>query len=484
MSAENIVEFKDAAYDGASQTNRKFRNWLPVAWAADLEFATSQHILVARCRDSYINNPVARAIIDRIVDCTCGNGLKLQVKVALPDNNMAMEWEQKIESMFDEWAKSCDFIDLNDFGGLQVLCLRTMLLSGDVLVNTILEDTLKLHIFEADQLCNPAHMPDNKTMRGGVETNEFGKPIAYHVMWVHPGDLYPEFKWERIPILGEYSGLKRIFHLFETKRPGQHRGIPILAPILSLLKVLEKYTESELTAAYMASCVAIFVKKHTTIGIGITGNTTTQDRSQRNTIQLAPGMIVELEPDEEIVPFDPQRPNTSYDLFLKSILTQVCAGVGLPIEFALMSFNSSYSASRAAILQAWKLIEKYRELFVRKLCDPVFDLWLRTQDIPEEIKSLVRTKWIGPSRGAIDEQKEILAAKERILLGISSRKEECEELRGSDWQDVQNQLINEEAMRVKGGLAPVNTNEPVLSNNATLQDTGDATDENASKFEA
>ncbi len=65
------------------------------------------------------------------------------------------------------------------------------------------------------------------------------------------------------------------------------------------------------------------------------------------------------------------------------------------------------------------------------LCQPVYELWFDEAvargrievigyDDPLLQKAWTRAKWIGPARGAVDELKEIQAAKERIKSGIST----------------------------------------------------------------
>lgn len=43
---------------------------------------------------------------------------------------------------------------------------------------------------------------------------------------------------------------------------------------------------------------------------------------------------------------------------MKSIIRQIGSSLGVPYELLVMHFTSSYSASRAALLEAWKQFRK------------------------------------------------------------------------------------------------------------------------------
>lgn len=451
-SQELNTSLLDGAFRAASQFSRTMRNWQPSEGSADADLLPSLNTLRARCRDAYRNSPLAKAISDRVVQHAVGTGLKPQISLDREELNYAPDFaaslERKIEKKFERWAKNCDFERMQTFGRLQSLALTSMFLSGDVFVNTVAEETLLIQIIEGDQVTNPSFAPDGIRQRGGVELDDKLRPIAYWMLENHPGELYAQWKWNRIPIFGANTGERRIFQMMMKTRPGEHRGVPSLAVVLESLRLLEKYTDAELMAAVMSACFSVFIKSNA--GMATQTNSNTNEKEVYPA--LKPGLMMNLKDGEEVVFANPTRPNSSYQPFVVSLLQQIGAGLSLPMEFLLQAYNSSYSASRASMLQAWKTILVYRDLVVNQLCNPIFNLWLKWSEIPEEIHEHISVKWVGPARGTIDEYKEVLAAKERIALGLSSRAEECEELRGVDWLDVNRQLATEERQRLMDGL--------------------------------
>jgi capsid protein len=127
-------------------------------------------------------------------------------------------------------------------------------------------------------------------------------------------------------------------------------------------------------------------------------------------------------------------------------------------------FTSSYSASRAAMLEAWKFFRARREWLAWNLCQPVYEAVITEAvasgrlDAPGFFEDpLVRmaycnANWTGPPAGQIDPQAEIDAAKTRVDLGVSTLQEVTAEMTGGDWETKHAQRVKEQAMRVKGGL--------------------------------
>lgn len=444
--------WRDSAYAGASITSNKLKTFIPSQNSDDVNLAIERDLLVARCNDMYRNSPLGGAIVDRLTNAAIGGGLKLQVKIdrqKVSGIDDFSEFERKIETDFETWTEQCDFFGMSSFYELQELAMLSMLNSGDFLWNTIVNNNgdLLVQLIDSMQVSNPFYAPNSDRMRMGVEVDVFGRSLAYYVQEKHPGDFLPNMKWARVPIFGEESGIKRSSLVFRRTGIGQHRGIPLLHRVLENLRALEKYTDAELTAAVVSSYFTTFVKS-VTEGYKFP-NANTQSSNTKD-IEMKPGMIVHLDPNEDISFANPNRPNTSYQPYILSNFQQIAAGTNLAYEFVLMSFNSSYSAARSAILQSWKTIEIVRKIMIRQFCNPIFDVWAATR-YDENILRRIRKKWVGVPKGSIDETKEVDAATMRIDAGLSTLQIECEEL-GYDWLDILEQRKIEVAKLKEYGL--------------------------------
>ena len=66
----------------------------------------------------------------------------------------------------------------------------------------------------------------------------------------------------------------------------------------------------------------------------------------------------------------PSRPNTAFDAFVISLVRQIGSALGVPAEVLLLNFDSSYSASCGALLEAWKLFNYWRTWWITNFCQP------------------------------------------------------------------------------------------------------------------
>ena len=57
-------------------------------------------------------------------------------------------------------------------------------------------------------------------MRGGIEIDRYGAPVAYHIRKNHPGDYWiggATDTWERIPAYTDF-GRRRMLHVHDVER--------------------------------------------------------------------------------------------------------------------------------------------------------------------------------------------------------------------------------------------------------------------------
>ena len=90
---------------------------------------------------------------------------------------------------------------------------------------------------------NPYFQRNTVTFTGGVEMDDYGAPIAYHVMRRHPGsiDRAQMLIWDKYPAFGTKTKRRNVIHLFDKTRPGQTRGVPYLTPVIETIKQLDRY---------------------------------------------------------------------------------------------------------------------------------------------------------------------------------------------------------------------------------------------------
>ena len=474
-------------YTGASNARRQSSQWKIMDGSADSVTLPDLEMLRSRSRDLLRNAPLATGAVNTVVTNVIGTGLRLQsridrevLKPYLKNDKEADRFERDAERIFRLWANSndCDISRTQNFRELQNLILRSCLESGDVFIVRRYSKYkgkligLALQVIEADRVANPDFKPDSKKIAGGVEVDKNGVPIAYHILEHHPHDYKEKNKTTRVKAFAD-DGTRQVFHIFSKTRPGLTRGVPYLAPVIESLKQIDKYTEAEIMSAVISSMFTIFVKSEEEEGLGVMNPADNNIRD--SDYKIAPGAILDLQPNESIEIADPKRPNQAFDPFVQAILRQVGVALEIPFEILVKHFTASYSAAQAALVEAWKFFSSRRAWMASSLCQPIYELVISEAVAMGLLKApnffsdpIIRagylgTEWIGPPRGQIDQLKEIRAAETRVNLGITTLAEETAQITGGDWELKHPQSAKEYRMRKEAGLAGEEQNNTILS---------------------
>lgn len=436
---------------GASLVKRAIRGFKAVSLSPLMDIDMNNMTLRQRSRMLYMAAPVATSAIDTNRTKVVGVGLTMQagpdIDVLGMTPDTATSWRKKAEMEFRLWAnkkQNCDAIGLSNFPELQQLALVSWLMSGDVFALIKRYDptplnpySLRIHLIEADRISTPDSVRTGSYLIGategkadngnlihdGVEVDENGRVVAYYICNTYPFEILTdkEVKWTRVPAYGEKTGLPNILHIMNAERPDQYRGVPYLAKVIEPLLQIRRYTESELMAALVQSFFTAWIETITNpadipfneVGAGdvapIPGeNPETNMSASANEYEMGPGTVNVLSENEKVVFGNPNIPTAGFDNFLKAVCRLVGSALGIPYEVLLKEFNSSYSASRAALLEAWENFKMYRQWFVDDFCQPIYEIWLaeavargRIQAPGFFVDPLVReawcgTRWIGP----------------------------------------------------------------------------------------
>lgn len=474
-------------YYGARRDRPGLGGWNPLAGDPNDDLIGDLPTLRARTRDLARNAPLAGAALNAQVTNVVGTGLSLQAQpdaeaLGLTDEE-ARAWGDTTEREWRLFAEStnCDVTRTQNFYGLTALAFRSALESGDVLalLPSVQRQNhpyrLAVQLVEADRLSNPEWKVDTDTLIAGVELDSWGAPIAYHVCDKHPGNLrrVAGAKWTRVTAFGNSTGRRNALHLFDRRRPGQVRGVPCLAPVIEPLKQLQRYTDAELQAAVVNAMFAVFVKMDADAFDTLFDDTGKSQYLQSGmgwdgTIPEAnldkPGKAINLLPGESVENGTPGRPNALFDPFVQSIIRQVGSLLEIPFEVLVKHYTASYSAARAALLDAWRFFRGRRDWLAGAFCQPVYEAFLDEAvangrisapgwfSDPAMRKAWAQSAWVGDGPGSIDPVKEVAAAEQRIALGISTRAAESILHDGIDWRAKHKQLAIEEAARRKSGL--------------------------------
>lgn len=481
----------------AGSNKRSMRGWNPTPNTADTDIIPKLDALRSSSRDLFYNTPLATGALRRELTNAIGFGLRLQCRVDREllgmSDEAADKWERRTEREFFSWANSpeCDAARTLCFNQLTSLSFFSKSLSGDCFVLTPrikrpgqIYD-LRIQIIEADFVSNPNLQFDTVRIAGGVEVDDMGAPVAYHfrrpAMDTMVGtNIAALDRWTRIPAYGEFTERKQVHHLFEKERPGQRRGIPMLAPVVDELKSITRLSKAEIQAAIVNSYFTVFVKSVTregnvlsegyipqTGGLGINGDSVLNkgtDARDEKLYEMGSANVIEMDDDQEIQIADPKRPNQNFEPFFLAIVKQIGSALGIPFEELMLHFTSSYSASRAALQEAWKHYRSRRIWAATYFCQPIYKEWLIEAIIKGRINApgffndpviqdaWLGTAWSGPGQGQLDPLKETKAAVMKIQNNLSNHEDEYVAINGGDWEGAMTRRAREKSVLERLGL--------------------------------
>ena len=478
---------------GAGDSNetviRSGRWWNPFPRDARADTMSKLPLQRGASRELARTSPIAVGAINTNIDRVVGTGLALVSQPALAvlgwSPERALEWRAKVHQEFSLWADStdCDLEGSLNFYQLQALVLRSTLESGDCFSN--LPDgertatqpyALRIQVLEADRVGNPLGAMDTPTMAGGIRLNASGAPEAYYIYDQHPGSLAGikggAYKGQWVERLGARSRRRRVLHHFRKLRPGSVRGTPYLAPIIDCIKQIARYTEAEIMAAVITAYLTVFIETPTGSPTGVwQGEGASQEAEVSSDpgaeVGLGMGSVVGLAPGEKPHVVNPGRPNPNFEPFILAVIKQMGMALGLPYELLVKQFNASYSASKAALLDAWVYFRSVRYWLSQSFCQPVFETWMAEAVAIGRIEApgffadplirwaYTRAAWPGASMGSINPKDEVAAYVAAIEARLMTHERAEWELWGSSWEDTYPQKKSEQDRMRADGILPV-----------------------------
>ncbi|ODM46138.1 phage portal protein [Ruegeria sp. PBVC088] len=436
-----------SGYAGARRDRNVTVNWRGAAASADADTLPDLDELRGRSRDLVRNDPIGQSSIATKVTNVIGAGHMVRPEIdaerlrMTPDQ--ARAWEREALDIWTDWAgcRDCDITRVQTFGELEDLVFRSRLLSGDVFVVRRFKRragrllATAVQVVEADRISNPHWRTDSDDIAGGIEFDEDGAAVAYHVAdrYVLDRGLKGSTTWQRIPAYGA-RGEWLVLHVHNTRwRPDMSRYAPMLAPVITSLKQRSEYTEAELQAAVVSACFAIAMTSEggdLSEGLKTSGSGGSETKQE---IRLTdPGTVFDLLPGESVQSFAPGRPSPQFTPFIEAVAQEVGAGTDLPYELLLKKFQASYSASRAALEMAWQFFRVDRAQHVAQFCRPVYEAVISEAvargliaapgffDNPLMRQAYLRATWMGPARISIDPVKDAKADREYLDMGATS----------------------------------------------------------------
>lgn len=203
------------------------------------------------------------------------------------------------------------------------------------------------------------------------------------------------------------SGRRNVLHLMHMERPDQTRGVPWLAPIIAKVKQLDRYSDAEVDAAVNAAANAVFATMDPDAFSDLfdaDAQGAYIDNAKRWDGTIESGRVISTLPGETITSPTPGRPNPAFEQFFLAMNNEIAMGLGLPRDVLLKAFNASYSASRAALLDAWRTYKVRRSRKASRFCQPIYEEIIADGVAMGHLSApgfladpMIRSAWLGSS---------------------------------------------------------------------------------------
>lgn len=474
-------------YDAADLYGQHMAAWTPTLQSPDGELNMYRDRIVSRVRDMVRNDGWASGAVTRILDNAVGANLR---PIAKPDyhflarvtgnkafdHEWAKEFARALDALWRSWAAE-DFGRYSDaarklsFGEMMRIAFRHKLVDGDALA--VLKWLPKriapgraryataVQLVDPDRLSNPQMNFDQRNLRGGVEIDEHGAAIAYHIRKAHAGDWWAaadSVTWERVARETDW-GRPVVVHDFDADRAGQHRGgTGIFAPVLQRMKMLIKYDGTELDAAIINAIFAAYIESpfdRELVGEALddgeqlnTYQKTRTEFHQGNKIVLGNARLPIMFPGEKINTVNAARPTSNFKDFESAVLRNVASGVGLAAHQITNNYAEiNYSAAKAALTEVWKTLGRRRHDFGQNFAQPIRVAWMEeafaVDELPlpqgappfQELRgAYARCRWLGPPMGWLDPVDERTGAVIGLDAGFDTLEDICAD-QGKDFEE-------------------------------------------------
>jgi lambda family phage portal protein len=434
-----------AKYDAAERGD-DYRHWANAdAFAADAALSPSvRRTLRNRARYERANNSYLAGISATLANDLIGTGPRLQL-----DTGDA-ETDRMVERLFFDWGWTVDL-------PAKLRTMREALVTdGEAFALMITNPrlfgvTLDLRLVEAEMVATPTElMAQTITPEGnvvdGIEFDQIGNVVAYQVLNYHPGANFRvnTLEFQRVPSA-------QMVHWFKPSRPGQHRGVPEVAPALKLFGQLRRYTEAVIAAAETAADLAAFIHSNSPAA-------EVDEVDAFAALEIQKRTLTTLPEGWDISQLKAEQPTTQYPAFVRAILNEIARCLQLPYNVAALDSSSYNYASGRMDHQVHAMNQRVeRDQLERTMLDRVLSAWVNEASLagilPDGMPPFSEWNWgwVWDGKDHVDPGKEANAAETRLRTLTTTLASEYAR-QGKRWDVELRQIAAERALMDELGL--------------------------------
>lgn len=410
LERSRLVADRLRGFNAVSRGRRAGSDWTSLAESGPTESAADLATLRLRAREMSRNNPYwvagKRAVVTQVV----GTGIRATAV------SSSVRAQKRTQDAWDRWAESkvADVAGRLDWYGIQSLVMGTVVSDGECIVRRMQAGTtLRLQVLGPEYLDaskDGTLLPSGGEIAGGVETDQYGAAVAYHLYRRHPS---------RGAVGSVRVDASEIAHVFRVDRTSQVRGESWIAPVFTRLSDWDDYEDAELMRQKVSAC---FGAVYTGVEPEARGGQTYEPLDK-----LEPGMVEYMPAGTDVKLISPPASAGFRDNYVVACRA-IAAGIGITYEALTGDYSSvNFSSGRLAHLRmAANVLDWQLHVMIDLLCDRVWRWFCDLQTLvsvgaeSDPFGSTIGVEWTLPSRDVIDPEKETRANTSRVRSGFAS----------------------------------------------------------------
>jgi lambda family phage portal protein len=456
-----------ALYDAAGY-GRRMRGWTPPTTGPNKAIVGLQNIR-NRSRDSSRNDWTGESAIQKWTTNLIGVGITPRFKRIKNKGR-----KEEITDLWNEFVCKSDADGVLNYYGQQTLVVRSWLESGEVFVrrryrrlNSPLPVPLQVQLIEADfvpmlDADNWPGLPASNIIRSGIELDKYGQRVAYWMYKMHPSDGQSTTINATDLIRVSAADIR---HVFDPRRPGQLRGVPVLAPTLARLRNIADFDDAVLERQKLANLFVAFITRSmptadADVDIDPLTNLPIEWSGGEPLAGLQPGLTQELDPGQDVKFANPPEAGTTYSDYMRTNHMGTAAAAGIPYEvFAGDIANVSDRTLRVVIQEFRRLAEQRQwQIIIPMFCQPIVEWFadaalLAGKISLEELKDVCRAEHAPHGWQYIHPVQDPQGKQLEVESGFRSRSSVIAE-RGDDPESVDDERASDKEREDSLGLKP------------------------------
>jgi lambda family phage portal protein len=439
--------------------------------SADYEIVTSLDDLRGKTRGLLRNSGMYRRYVWLLrINVVGENGFRFQSRVKRQDGKLDVTLNDRVENA---WADFCTAPTVDgemDMVDLTHLAISTWAQDGEVIWELVFDQRypfgFAIDPIESDLLdhtLNITHSNGNQ-IRMGVEFDTRKRPVAYHFLTSHPGDLTwfdngSSKRYRRVPA-------DRVIRMYDRDRVGQTRGVPPAVSTIGSVHMLDSYREAETVFRRLMAAMGGFFKKAapesvpSKISEMADGKGTDFDGGEVFEMNMEPGVFRQIPDGLEPVTVSLGGTSGDYSDFERQQKMDIANGMNLStFTVGQETAGVSYSTGRSVLIEDRNFYKVLQSTFVRGLFTKLFRVWVRQviihpdHDIPAtRIAAIIAAATFRP-RGWdwVDPAKDVSANTEALATGQTSLARVAAQ-RGIDRDELLDEIAEDKQAAEQRGL--------------------------------